>query len=112
LAYSLDGADEETVLDAGVELPTGTTSHVAAVLDATNDTFSLYLNGTLRASAVFDGELAEIGDVNNWLGRSQFVADAALGGTLFEFRIYRTALTEAQIRASYRAGPNVRFPEP
>src|SRR5690606_4846715 len=38
LAYSVDGPDEETVLDAGMQLPIGTTSHVAAVIDDTNDT--------------------------------------------------------------------------
>lgn len=112
LAYSLDGAARETVVDAGVQLPAGATSHVAAVVDDTNDTLSLYLDGSLKASVPFQGELAAIDDVNNWLGRSQFIADREFGGTFYEFRIYAAALTEAQLTVSYAAGPDPVSLEP
>jgi len=112
LAFSLDGAGRETVVDADVQLPAGATSHVAAVVDDTHDTLSLYLNGVLQDSVAFNGELSAINDVNNWLGKSQFVADQELGGTLYEFRIYNAALTEAQLAASYAAGPDPVSLEP
>lgn len=112
LVYSIGGAAAETVLDADVQLPTGTTSHVAAVVDDTHDLLSLYLDGTLQGSVAFRGELAALNDVNNWLGRSQFVIDNDLGATLYEFRIYSAALTEADLAASYAAGPDPATLEP
>jgi len=112
LAFSLDGAGRETVVDAGVQLPAGTTSHIAAVVDDSHDTLSLYLNGSLADSVAFNGELSAINDVNNWLGRSQFVNDQELGGTFYEFRIYSAALTETQLAASYAAGPDPVSLEP
>jgi hypothetical protein len=112
LAYSLAGADAETVVDAGIQLPIDAISHVAAVIDDTHDTMSLYLNGSLEASTPFTQELSAIDNVNNWLGRSQFVIDDEFSGTLYEFRIYRAALTEAQVAASYARGPDPAFLEP
>ena len=109
LAYSLAGADEETVADAQAELPAGSVSHVVAVIDDTNDTMSVYLDGSRKASVAWTGELGAISDVNNWLGRSQFLVDDELAGTLYEFRIYRAALTQAQIAVSYAAGPDPDF---
>ncbi len=112
LAFSLDGPDEEIVVDSGVQFPTGITSHVAAVIDDTHDTMSLYLNGSLQSSAPFTQQLSAIENVNNWLGRSQYVIDDELSGTLYEFRIYRAALTEEQVYASYARGPDPAFLEP
>ena len=112
LAFSLNGAGRETVVDAGVQMPAGATSHVAAVVDDTHDILSLYLNGVLQDSVAFNGELSAINDVNNWLGKSQFVIDQELGGTLYEFRVYGAALTEAQLAASYAAGPDPVSLEP
>lgn len=112
LACSFAGSTGETLVDASVQLPTGATSHVVAVVDDTHDRLSLYLDGRLEGSVAFSGELAAIDDVNNWLGRSQFVADDELGATLYEFRIYSVALTETQIAASYAAGPEPASLEP
>ena len=58
-------------------------------------------------------DLSGISDINNWLGRSQFVGDDEFSGTLEEFRIYAGALSEALIGVSNKAGPNPAFlPEP
>jgi hypothetical protein len=58
-------------------------------------------------------ELGAILDHNNWLGRSQFVADDGFAGTYYEFRIYSGALTAEQIAISHTAGPDpVFFPDP
>ena len=112
LAFSLAGPDAETVVDAGSQLPIGTVSHVVAVIDDSHDSMSLYLNGSLEASAPFSEALTAVENVNNWLGRSQFVIDDELAGTIYEFRIYRAALTDAQVAASYARGPDPAFLEP
>ena len=54
-------------------------------------------------------DITEINDINNWLGRSQFTADAELQGTFYEFRIYRAALSPELIAISYTGGPDAVF---
>jgi hypothetical protein len=53
------------------------------------------------------GALSAINDVNNWLGRSQFNDDPYFKGMIHEFRIYKVALTQQQVAASFDAGPDV-----
>jgi hypothetical protein len=53
--------------------------------------------------------LSAINDINCWLGRSQYSADADFGGSIDEFRIYSAALTALQVRTSNLAGPNPSF---
>ncbi len=50
--------------------------------------------------------LADLNDVNTWLGRSTWLGDGNLNGTFDEFRIYDTALAEAEITASRLSGPD------
>jgi hypothetical protein len=110
----------EVVVDATRPFPIGIETHVAVVLDAANDTLSLYLDGTLEGSA--QGAAVPPGiplranlvvDQNNWLGRSQYVADAELSASIEELRIYAAPLTSAQLRTSMAAGPNPPFfPKP
>jgi len=58
-------------------------------------------------------DLATIADENDWLGRSQYLQDAELAATLYEFRIYAGALTEELAAISFDAGPDPVFlPEP
>jgi hypothetical protein len=54
-------------------------------------------------------DLSVINDINNWLGRSQFIADAELQATYNEFRIYSGALTPELIAISKLGGPNAVF---
>lgn len=51
--------------------------------------------------------LSQVGDVNNWLGRSNWTGDANLAGTFDEFRIYNGAINDAAVRANREAGPDV-----
>jgi hypothetical protein len=53
--------------------------------------------------------LTVINDINNWLGRSQFSADAELQGTFYEFRIYNAALSPGLVAISYTGGPDAVF---
>ena len=45
--------------------------------------------------------------VNNWVGRSQFNADAFLKANMTEFRMYDVALTQQQIQDDLTFGPDV-----
>jgi len=57
-------------------------------------------------------ELGDLNDVNSWLGRSNWTADANLDGTFDEFRIYDHALNGTEVAASFAAGPDTLIPEP
>ena len=81
--------------------------HFAAVVDASGPSARLYIDGTLVGSTPLVSTLSGLRDVNNWLGRSQFLPDPEFGGTYYEFRIHSTAMTQAQINASIAAGPDV-----
>jgi hypothetical protein len=109
VAYKQAGEDE-VQLDATRGVPTGALTHVAVTFDHATTQLSLYLDGELANEKVFqDIVLSEINDVNNWLGRSQYIADRSLSATIEEFRIYSVALTPSEIRTSFRAGPNPSF---
>lgn len=108
VAFSTQGNGQETVLDAR-QLPSGVVTHVAVVVDDTADQLSIYVNGVLEAAGRFDGHLADIVDVNNWIGRSQFTSDPLLAATLGEFRIYHAALNARQVALTYAGGPDPAF---
>lgn len=111
VAYSLAGPGEaETLVDGLAALPiiggAGVTlEHVAVVVDDTQGMLRLYSNGAELGAVPLADDLAAINDVNNWLGRSNYAADPPLFGSLVEFRIYDQALTAAQLRTSFQAGP-------
>jgi len=56
--------------------------------------------------------LSSIEDVNNWLGRSQYSADAYYTGLMHEFRIYNAVLSSPQVMANAAAGPEDDFAQP
>jgi hypothetical protein len=51
--------------------------------------------------------MSDINDVNDWLGRSQFTADANFQGEYDEFRVYNRVLTPAEVTGDFQAGPDV-----
>lgn len=64
-------------------------------------------NGVQKTTnLVVNSNLADLNDVNNWLGRSAWLGDANLDATFEEFRIYEEALTGSQIGISKDAGPD------
>jgi hypothetical protein len=99
----------ETRATAAQGLPTGTPAHLAVVVDATNTVMTLYRNGVVEGSVAFRDSLSLLNDVNNWLGRSQYVNNDSFGGTIDEFRIYAIALSRSDVQASFAAGPNAPF---
>jgi hypothetical protein len=92
-------------------LTAGTMQHLALVVNSTPadggaPSMILYVNGAAVATAPLSNQLSNLLDVNNWLGRSQYAADPSFAGTYFEFRIYSSARSAAQIAASFASGPD------
>jgi hypothetical protein len=87
-------------------LPTGQEVQVALVVDTERQVLSMYLDAELIGEAPAPFALAEIRDVNNWLGRSQWVQDTSdFAGTYDDFRIYDRALGSEEIAILYERGP-------
>jgi hypothetical protein len=74
--------------------------------DAGVGSLLLYVDGALVMQGSMNSPLGTLADVNNWLGRSQFVADPEFAGTYHDFRIYSAPLTADQIHTSFLAGPD------
>jgi hypothetical protein len=108
-AFSANGSGNETVVNAPVALPMNVQTHVAVVVDDPGNTIALYLNGAAQGSVMWTGTLAAINDAHSWLGRSNYGVDPEFNGILHEFRIFRAPLSDAQLRASYLAGPDPPF---
>ncbi|MEK7949962.1 LamG-like jellyroll fold domain-containing protein [Luteolibacter soli] len=65
-----------------------------------------YRNGVLQNSMDFQFHLSGMEDVNNWIGRSMYSGDSNSNMALNELRIYRRAITQGEITASFTAGPD------
>jgi hypothetical protein len=88
----------EQIVDAPATLASGW-HHVAVTIDADNDTIILYLDGELvgeNTAATLDPNDLGV-TTNNWLGRSQWAADAYFSGSLDDFRIYDRALSQEEV---------------
>ncbi len=99
----------------------GTQYHYALVVEDGVGTYGAsgirvkwYRNGTLQNSRDFNFRLVNMEDVNNWIGRSMYGGDSNSNLSLNELRIYRHAITPAEVVASYTAGPDLSVgpPEP
>lgn len=94
----------EVVIDSTPSLISGDPSQIALVLDDDHDLMTLYVNGASVGSKAMPDHLSDIHDINNWLGRSQFATDPNFHGTMEELRVYRVALSAAQIAYSHSKG--------
>jgi hypothetical protein len=110
-AYTSATPPAEVVADASAVLPAGTLTQLAVVVNDTENTLNLYLNGDSVGGATLNLPLSAINDVNNWLGRSQFAADEYFAGTISEFRIYDAALTGPQLKTAFKMGEDTTFLE-
>lgn len=104
-----------TTQDTNVTTTLGEKFHFALVFDEDGNEendflnpalISIYRDGVLLASAGSGTFLSDIIDDNVWLGRSNWTADNNTEGTYDDFRIYDTALREAQVINSFLAGPD------
>ncbi len=77
--------------------------YVAVVIDSQTMTMKLYLDGEPVGEAATTLLPRDLGvTTQNWLGRSQWTADAYFPGSLDDFRIYNRVLSKAEVR--YLAG--------
>jgi concanavalin A-like lectin/glucanase superfamily protein/PEP-CTERM motif-containing protein len=107
----------------GTDLAIGTQEHLVSVFDQSGGlpgTLTVYRNGNLMGSVPIAANLNiknffradnSGGDVNIWLGRSQW-PDSLFAGSYDELRIYNSALNAGQAQADFVAGPNKVVPEP
>ena len=97
--------------DVPTSIGDGSLVHIVVTVDnSLPDTTILnyWRDGEIRtAFAVASVNTSDVNDVNNWLGRSNWVGDANLAGTFEEFRVYNGVLNEAAVQANFAAGPNV-----
>ena len=86
----------------GTPITVNTWYHVAVVLDASGNG-RLYLNGAqVGPTTTMKFRPNSLGSTpNDWIGRSEFVANPYLDGAIDEFRIYNRALSAAEISLLY-----------
>jgi hypothetical protein len=98
-AITVDGGKGEQAVTGTAALPTAQWVHVAVTLSGRLAT--LYVNGAAVGSnsAEFLPPWQLGGTTQNWIGRSQYSGDPYFNGRIDEFRIYRGALTAADIAA-------------
>jgi hypothetical protein len=101
-AITTNAGTGESFVNSPAVLPSGW-HHVAVLIDGVGKTLQLCLDGDVVASGVTATLPKDLGKTTqNWLGRSQYVADAFFSGVLDEFRIYSRTLTAGEVR--YLAG--------
>jgi hypothetical protein len=105
-SFSINGSANEVGAESRILNSPTDLEHVAVVVNGKADTLSLYLNGAFEASAALIYPLSYINDASNYLGHSQFAAHPDLLAGILEFRIYSSARTSQQIKASREAGPD------
>jgi hypothetical protein len=108
LRFTIKNGGGEQIVETS-QLATGQWVHVAVTLSG--DTATLYVNG---AAAAANGGVTinpnEFLPSINYLGDSQFIADALFNGRIDEFRIYNYALTSAEIQDLYAGVPESPSP--
>lgn len=85
----------------------GTTgNHVTVIVDPVNGVLCFY-NGVSVVSTLNGPvpSLAGINDVNNWIGRSPYLIDPYMAGTIHEFRVYEGVLPPQAIALNDAVGP-------
>lgn len=71
-----------------------------------------YRDGELQGSADLAYRVADLKDVNNWIGRSNWAADSNANLSLNELRVYDRVLAAPEILSSRQAGANAVFAAP
>ncbi|KAL2105055.1 hypothetical protein VUR80DRAFT_9080 [Thermomyces stellatus] len=86
------------------DLPRDVWRTVTYTLDSASGEAALYLDGEKVAGLTNDNPVVAPGTIgggmtpNNYIGRSQYEADSYLAGSVRDFRIYDTALTEEEVK--------------
>ena len=106
LRFGLKNDTAETLdVDAATPFPKGRASHFAVAFDPIAGACRLYVNGVRVGIQPTGDPLSVVQDVNMYIGRSNW-PDPFFKGIYDEFRIYNGGLTDAEIDASFKAGPD------
>ncbi|SMQ75485.1 family 43 glycosylhydrolase [Agreia sp. VKM Ac-1783] len=93
----------EQVVNSEADLARGSWKTLSYTLDDATDTARLYLDGALVKTqtgvTVKPAELGNGATTANYIGRSNYGSDRYLAGSVRDFRIYDTALTDTEIAA-------------
>jgi len=97
------GTGEQSV-DGAAALPTGQWVHAAVTMSGS--TASIYVNGMLvgQKTGVYFSPFRLGSTTQNYLGKSQWRSDPYLNGSVDDFRIYRGALTTADVQTLANTG--------
>jgi hypothetical protein len=97
---------EETKISTDDKVNDNKLHMAAAVIDAKEGKFHLYIDGHEIGTGESLGEntLDKIKGTDFWLGRSLFETDAGFTGSINELRVFNSALTGEQIAAHGKAG--------
>jgi hypothetical protein len=98
-------AGENPSITSSITIAQNTNTHFAVVYDPPHGVARLYINGRRAGTAAATQPLSAVDDRNNWLGRSQWT-DPLYTGLFDEFRIYNGPRLDADIAASFAAGPD------
>ncbi len=99
LRFAIKAGGGEQIVDSSSTLPNGL--HCVVVrINAAGHTASMFLDGTaVGTNTNVTLKPSSLGSTtNNWLGRSQYAADAYFNGSIEELRIYNYALSDTQIQ--------------
>lgn len=97
------GGTELGFIRGGTALGTNTWVHVAGVIQ-TDRTMRLYVNGTQVATGTATGDVPVVNRTSNYLGKSNWSADALLNGAVADVRVWNTARTQAEIQNNMNVG--------
>ena len=88
-------------------LGTGVQVLSTVVFDDAANEMRLYLDGTLADSEVWNGTISQLGNsTQNFIGAAIFYNDNCFNGSVNEIRIWKGAMSAAQVSANATAGPD------
>lgn len=95
--------------DPGVTFVADELIHFVVTVDSTvadGSRLTLWRDGTpIVQHRVAPLKLADLNDVNNWIGRSNYGVDGNLAATYHDFRIYNGILSSEEVAEHFEAGP-------
>lgn len=95
----------------GPTVAVNTPTHVACVYDGGPSMIKLYQDGELLDATSTTMPLSGVARMFAYIGDAVYTADPYFNGTIDEFRIYDTALTDDEVLASYGEGPDAEITE-
>src|SRR6185436_4498184 len=75
-----DGGNTEVLIESEIPFPVNVERQVALVINGDTRMMQFYINAQSHGEVALRAGLEEIEDVNNWIGRSQWVQDWLFNG--------------------------------